>query len=181
MQLILRISCKRRWGPANFHSGISMPLKVAKGASKAFAVAGAVLVAALLLESITMGEGETYRACPPAMMMRPLVWVGWSHLSLGSLQCGGSLSFATSLLCRGPTGRDSTNGFTHEEHLVPHGFASFPSGSANVAHSFLGCHRFGVRKAVADSCEFVPTTGLLLGFAVRFDPEVFANMFRAAG
>ena len=41
-------------------------------------------------------------------------------------------------------------------------------------------HRFGVRKAIADSGEFVPAANLLLGFAVRFDPEVFTNVLTAA-
>ena len=85
---------------ASFDGGISMPLKVAKGASKAFAVAGAVLVAALLLEGIAMGESETDRARPPTMVVNPLARVGRSGLSFSGLWCRwGLLGRTTSLPC----------------------------------------------------------------------------------
>ena len=85
---------------ASVDGSIRMPLMVAEGAREAFAVAGAVLVTALLLEGIAMGDGETDRARPPTMVVNPLVRVGRSGLSFSGLRCGKNLlSFTTSLLC----------------------------------------------------------------------------------
>ena len=64
-----------------------MPLGVAKGTRQARTEAWAVLVAALLLHAVTLGERETDLARPSSVVVYPLVWWAgtlWILLTFGA-------------------------------------------------------------------------------------------------
>ena len=73
-------------GALGFNSTVGVSLRVAEGACQACTKAGAMFAASLLLQAVAMGKGQTYLACPPTIMVRPLVRVGKRRLGFGSFQ-----------------------------------------------------------------------------------------------
>ena len=131
-----------------------------------------MLVAALLLHAVSLGERETDLARPSSVVVCPLVWLGRHNLDFTRFRSRrGSVGCTASLLRRGPKGSHGSNNFANEQHFLPLCVAGSPVGCVRVAQSFLSNNGLGIRMPITDGGKLVPVGDFRVGFAVGFDPK----------